>query len=126
MATPRTWRFVLDAIPPGPNDRLHWAGRSRQSAPLRDSVAWQAKAARLSGAPLLDRAQVTITLYRVAGRERDHDNAVATVKPLVDGLVAGGLLVDDSPAHIALEVQQERGACRGVHIVVTELIGGTA
>jgi hypothetical protein len=47
----------------------------------------------------------------------DVDNLYSRAKPLVDGL-KGVLIVDDSPAHLDLEVRQELGRERSVRIEV--------
>lgn len=51
-------------------------------------------------------AYVHITLRVV--RYLDTDNAYSSVKPLLDGAKEAGIIVDDSPVHIALTVGQEK------------------
>jgi hypothetical protein len=50
---------------------------------------------------------------------RAADNALASCKELLDGLVRGGLLVDDGPDHVELAgIVQVLGAEPGVTIEV--------
>ena len=51
---------------------------------------------------------VSIVMYRV--RLLDTDNAYAATKPLLDCLCEVGLITDDSPSDINLEVRQEKVA----------------
>jgi len=123
----RTKTLILRAsgIPVGPNSRLHWAARHRLNAPLRDEVAWQAKwFAERHGT--FAHAAVRIVLLRVGGSAMDPDNAIACCKGLVDGLVRGGLLVDDKRENITLTVDQEkaaRGGTRGARLEVSVEVG---
>jgi hypothetical protein len=75
-------------------------------------VAWQCKALHLPAT--LPRARVVATLTYTRCQFRDYDGAVASLKPCVDGLVVGGLLTDDSPAHLELDVRQQLGKERAV------------
>jgi hypothetical protein len=49
---------------------------------------------------------------------RDFDNAVASLKEVVDALITGGLICSDAPEHLKLEVVQVYGAQPGVTIEV--------
>ncbi|HWE64785.1 MAG TPA: hypothetical protein VHB98_23985 [Chloroflexota bacterium] len=112
--------ITLPGHPPSPNRPGHPLTRWRRTAPLRDAVAWLARAQR--PAVPFQRAHVCITLVR-KGRSQpmDPDNAVAACKPLIDGLRIGGVLVDDSPAHIALDVCQEVGSRRETRITILSI-----
>lgn len=118
----RTKTLILRAsgIPLGPNARVHWRVRSKVNGALRDEVAWQARdfAARYG---TFKHANVRIVLVRIRGREMDPDNAIACCKTLIDGLVRGGLLVDDRRENITLTVDQEqaaKGGSRGARLEV--------
>jgi hypothetical protein len=52
---------------------------------------------------------------------RDFDNAVASLKECLDGLVTGGLLVDDGPEHLTMGVVQVLGPQRGLTLEVWPL-----
>lgn len=113
--------IVVPGHPLSPNGQAAAPLRTRLSdkRAYRDMVAWQVRAAHRG--PPLERARVTITLLRTDSQFYDPDAAVGTCKRLVDGLVHGGLLVDDSKDHIELVVRQERGDARSCRIVVEAL-----
>lgn len=53
----------------------------------------------------------------------DPDNFVASCKPIIDGLVDAGVLLDDSfRTVVGLSARCERGKERGVRVVVTEAL----
>ena len=109
--------------PLGPNESrgLHWARVARDRAVFRDAFALLLKAQH-SGPPFA-RAQVEVVLVRRAGQQpRDPDNMVSAAKGPVDGVVAAGVLVDDSAQHIDLVVRQEEGPQRAVRLVVAEIV----
>jgi Holliday junction resolvase RusA-like endonuclease len=54
---------------------------------------------------LKEKRRVRVTRF---GRQLDYDNLVGGCKPLVDALVRAGLIVDDSPDHVAVEYCQEK------------------
>jgi hypothetical protein len=54
----------------------------------------------------MERAAITITLRTC--RLLDVDNAYTCAKPLLDGLKYAGVIIDDSPKHITLYVNQEQ------------------
>lgn len=82
----------------GPNGRA-WRARARAAAEWRQLVA---AALEVLGdrRPRWDRATIRYELF-TCGREIDPDNRVALGKPILDGLVAGGVLPDDRGAHVA-------------------------
>lgn len=78
-----------------PNFRGHWTRRHRASQLLKRSAFYCTKAAN-SDEIVLNSATVKVT-FKVGDRRyfRDADNAIASVKPAIDGCVAAGLLPDD-------------------------------
>lgn len=122
LAMPATHRYELTVpgIPPSPNSTrgMHWGSLRRTQSVFRDAVGWQARA--IAPREPLQRARVTITLIRAGGRERDQDNATASIKACLDGLKLI-LIADDSPTHIDLVVRQIRGKKRSTHILVEEI-----
>ena len=68
--------------------------------------------------PIKGKARLTITLVFDVRRRRDTDNLYARVKGVVDGLVKGGWIEDDSTDLLDLRVRAvtRRGEC------ATELI----
>jgi Holliday junction resolvase RusA-like endonuclease len=93
--------FFLQGHPPHDNTtrRWHWAKRSREMRAWRDASAWAAREAygrsTMGGAMKPVRISVTFQ-YRVR-RTRDRANLVASLKPVLDGLVDAGILKDDGP-----------------------------
>ncbi len=65
----------------------------------RDAVFWLTKAHRPPKFTSKVRVSVTFVV-RDPERRRDSHNFVATLKPMVDGLVLAGLLVDDDTEHL--------------------------
>jgi len=110
------WAIVVPGHPPGPNERLHGLQRHKRCKPLRDFVAWQCRAIGLPTP--LERCHVVATLVYPDEQMRDIDNATASLKPLLDGLVVGRLIVDDGPDHLTLDVRQELGERRAVMLEI--------
>lgn len=93
------------------NDRMHWARKAQRSRLLRDEAAVRARSMRLpKHAP-----HVTITFHYQPrdNRRRDASNLIATVKPLVDGLVDYGLVVDDCAPYVTERMPVIHSAIKG-------------
>jgi len=58
---------------------------------------------------ILPRAHITITWVAKDRRRRDIDNLFASMKAYIDGLVAAGLIADDSADHVTYSLRYERG-----------------
>jgi crossover junction endodeoxyribonuclease RusA len=92
--------------PPTPNRRLHWAAKARSNAEWRRWTKLAALAAiRSSGMadeyPLRS-VLVEPTFYFPTNRRRDEDNLLASLKPVLDGLVDAGVVDDDSRERLRL------------------------
>lgn len=78
--------LVIPGPPPvslNQQERMHWAQRQR----LRDWWAQQAWLAWMeAGRPRFQRPTVQYRLYYKTNRRRDADNAIASCKPILDGL----------------------------------------
>lgn len=76
------------------NDRMHWAPKAKLTA------AWRQAAAIGAGRSFLakpsERSTVRVTFPVTQNRRRDPHNAIATVKPIVDGFVDAGIWPDDT------------------------------
>lgn len=84
------------------NDRGHWAPRAKKIADVRATGAWLARTAHLGRH---ERVRIALHYQPATRRARDEENLVATLKPLVDGLVTdAGLCVDDTDAHVRREM----------------------
>ncbi len=102
----RLYQFLavkIDGRPPTPNARRHW----RQVA--ADNAEWKQIAETLTNVAIrkwerdhglewraLDSVTVSVAFGLPDRRVRDLDNLIASCKPLMDGIVAAGAIVDDS------------------------------
>ena len=99
--------------------RTHWT----TTALLRREAAWHLVAALVARPEAVDawlqhecgrvagRVRVDVTFVYPTRRRRDPDGLAGLVKPLLDVLVARGLLRDDDSEHVELAVRAvtERG-----------------
>jgi Holliday junction resolvase RusA-like endonuclease len=95
--------------------RMHWAVRARERK------LWgllMASAGRPPRRPPW-RARVEIVVRR--SKRQDQDNAMASIKPVLDALRARGWLLDDSPEHLEVEVREEASRARETWIRWTVL-----
>ena len=79
------------------NQRLHWAVKNGRTSALR----WQGKAAARFGllansGPFAGRVRCMVDVSYPTRHRHDVHNLMPTVKPIIDGFVDAGLLVDDS------------------------------
>lgn len=123
IALDRTLAIVVSGRPLNlGNARMHFGQRSRLVAErkqlLRNLTSGARATARQSVATVPRRA--TATLY-LAGRLFDPDNAYAALKADLDGIVAGGGLVDDSSEWCELLLVQRHAESRARQRVVWEL-----
>jgi Holliday junction resolvase RusA-like endonuclease len=103
---PRLAQFLVIRIegrPPTPNARRHWHLIARDNAVWKDTakkVAEQAVAEWEAKHGLrwrtVRRASVSVAFGLPDKRRRDLDNLIASCKPLIDGIVDAGVIVDDS------------------------------
>lgn len=88
------------------NDRRHWANKARIGREWRQAVSVYARnhaAVHRLHRPL-GPSVVHVEFFVAQHRRRDADNAVATVKHCVDGLVDAGWFVDDTTDRVATSV----------------------
>jgi hypothetical protein len=93
-----------------PNGRVHWAERRLARIGLQQRV-W-AEAHHQALPPMHGLVVIRPTWTFPSIRTRDGDNLTATLKCLIDALVRGKWLVDDSSEYVRLEppvVRVERG-----------------
>lgn len=76
------------------NGRYHWADKARRTRTLRALAKAEA-----SNHDAMATVHVAAYIGYLTGGRADPANA-AVVKPLIDGLVDGGLLVDDDHTHV--------------------------
>lgn len=96
----RTW--AIDA-----RNRWWWANSGRE---------WVA----------LEKARLIVTIILPPRAKRwDETNVRAALKPLEDGLVQAGIIVDDSPAHLTWQpIRWERAPEAAIRIEVEEILKG--
>lgn len=78
------------------NQRLHWAEKARRTRSLRQLAATKARAEKV---PTFDVCHITAHIGYPTNAKADPANA-NVVKPLIDGLVDAGVLVDDDDTHL--------------------------
>lgn len=77
------------------NKKLHWADEMRRKRTLRALAAAEARNHEPMGTVHI----AAFIGYLTTGRA-DPGNAAPLLKPLIDGLVDGGLLADDDHTHV--------------------------
>jgi crossover junction endodeoxyribonuclease RusA len=126
QVTPRSWEV---ALPPGlellsMNGREHFMARARTFKSLKTAAWAMLKNAKV---PPLDRVTVRVIYDPPDRRPRDPDNLGATVKPLVDAIVAAGIIPDDNSRHVVwahAEIGPEVRKPSRLRIVITEVVAG--
>jgi hypothetical protein len=85
MTAPRSWTLQLpyETLPLSLNDRDHRMVVWRAQHNLRNQVRMLARSVNI---PRLERIHVQLHYRPITVRSRDQDNAVATLKPAIDGL----------------------------------------
>lgn len=118
--------MTVPGIPPSPNQtrREHWAKRAAAAKQWKRDAFYAAVEAREVWRGRvrfpLPSAAVRLVIVSPTSVRRDPDNAIASMKPLIDGLVQAGIIADDSFAVVReLTVGLERGKQAAVRIEVT-------
>lgn len=98
MRTVSTWTLTYDAKPWSLNQERtkHWAWRRERVEEWKSAFYWLAKDARV---PTLERITVSVDV-EMPGNVQDTCNAYPAVKAAIDGLVAAGVIPDDTPQHV--------------------------
>jgi hypothetical protein len=131
-----TFTVTLPLPPLGasPNSRLHYYAKARAVKAAR-KVAWywfkRAKPSDWNPVPLILSVVYHCPQCTVGYKPRDVQNAIAALKPAVDGMVDAGLIPDDSRKWLSWgEVTLSRranGQPPGVHMtIVPQPQGGPA
>lgn len=94
--SPDRWELLLPWTKPplSLNDRMTWPVKSSWTKTLRRTAWALALQAKM---PPLGSCSVELLYLPRDRRRRDEDNLTATLKPLADGLVDAGVVVDDTP-----------------------------
>jgi crossover junction endodeoxyribonuclease RusA len=109
-STIRRFTVIIPGIPPTLNEyrRQHpmQQYREKQDWQVRTMGAfWDAYGATVKPTAM-EKARVTATFHYPDRRRRDPDGAAASLKGVLDGLVAVGLLADDDFDHVELVVRR--------------------
>lgn len=129
---------LLLPLPPralSPNARPHWATHYRTRTDYRELVAWHAFV-QLGGVErrMPRFVSATATVFYIVGnragygdryRPRDADNALASFKSGIDGLVDCGLLAADDAEHLSVRCCLVRAEMAG-GLVAVHIEGETA
>lgn len=89
---------------PNLNSRMHWGERGRWTHEFKRQ-AWVLASSEKNRLKLKTFKKAKITILFYACRQKDLDNAYGSAKPLVDGIVATGIIPDDSDKYLDLKVQ---------------------
>jgi len=89
--------LVDDKPPLSANDRLHWAAKNRRVQDIKDAIGWRVRQNKI---PRMEHVTVQLMFQPQDRRRRDPSNLMPTQKAAVDGLVAAGVVVDDTPAYV--------------------------
>jgi crossover junction endodeoxyribonuclease RusA len=110
-------------IPDGPNARLHWGAKAKANKRFREWAEMQTLSARNERQGVTyECIRVSATFVRRAIGTADTDNDIARLKPILDGIVDGGLIPNDRPAHLQLgTITQERGP-RSLRILIEPVL----
>lgn len=95
-------------VPHSPNrlNSMHWGERDRWKKAWQEEVwaRWQeAKPKYTEILKLLPYKRATLEVSLFSVRPQDEDNAMASLKPIIDGLRYAGLIVDDDPARLRVK-----------------------
>ncbi|PRB78268.1 hypothetical protein CQ012_02445 [Arthrobacter sp. MYb214] len=80
------------------NQKEHWAPRNKRAQAWRHGAHIMARQAKLPKG--LQRVQVDAYVWKKTRVRYDPHNLMPTLKPVIDGLVDCGLLVDDSSEYL--------------------------
>lgn len=97
-------------------DKKHWGKINRYKEELGTMLIYYLGRKKGAWCPALDHRWVEI--HVTARRLQDPDNAVGSLKPLLDAMTHVGLIRDDSSKYITLTTSQEQGPAYRVEITV--------
>jgi hypothetical protein len=79
-----------------PNARCHWKAKLKPKQQARDEAMIITMAALKGCKPLWEAATVHLNVWLTTRAHADKDNCIAWVKNAVDGIVAAGIMANDS------------------------------
>lgn len=101
------WSFTLPYPRPPrglhANDRIHWRGKAKSSAKVRQDVFTLVRAAHV---PALERIRVDVEWVVPDRRKRDTDNLAPLLKVIYDAIgsdrgISARIVEDDDPLHMS-------------------------
>ena len=106
-----------------PNERVHWSERSRRNADVRAAACVASLLIRDHPQTPLDHVTVEFeVVWPLGARRRDTDNLTTMLKPCLDGIVDGKVIVSDAPDHCTLEPpMQSRDRQAQVPVVIARI-----
>lgn len=122
-AHPDTIRIDVLGLPLTANERLrlHPLQLYKATRHMAEVIYWQAFQYRPPKPHL--RVRIVVTLARLArDPERDPDGLAISCKEMIDAIVRAGVVVDDGPKHLDLEVRQEIGPKRRTAFTIIPLV----
>jgi len=106
-----------------PNKRLHYMKLASAKRLAKDeAMALVYEQVGMKGRPETpyESAHITITFVAANKRRRDIDNLLASCKSSIDGIVAAGVIADDSAMHVSYTLRYERGDKNNTIIEIEE------
>ena len=106
-------RIIIPNLPPrdaSPNARVHYMKLANVKRNMKDVMIGSV----LEMSPIdrpdepLEKAHLTITFRASDKRRRDMDNLLSASKAYVDGLVAAGVIADDSSDNLSYSLYYEK------------------
>ena len=121
--------FFVPGSPPSANLRQHYQVTARERAKFRKATAEIAELYLYPYGPITNYAIVTVRRVAKDHRRRDPGSLAEMVKPILDGIVDSGLLIDDNENCINLRLLRtrvEKGATTGIEVEIRPVPGTLA
>ena len=103
-------KITISTPPPSLNVllRMHYHKRVKLKRRIRLEVWAQTRMQGIRGyRPIMDKVTITGTLW--GKQPLDPDNLIGSLKPVIDALVRGQVLIDDTEKHISIgEIKQKK------------------
>lgn len=125
---PHTWTLTLDQcgrpLTQNQAHRMHYRDVARVRRRWHDTAAWLARRRRIPALPA-----ITVAAYGRYGTRRslpDPDALAPTLKAVIDGIVAAGVIPDDTSTHVRsvtyLPPVVASGQADGLVVTITEVV----
>ena len=106
-------RIIIQGLPPreaSPNARVHYMKLANVKRNMKDVMIASVLEMPSMDRPVepMEKAHLTITFKASDKRRRDIDNLLSASKAYIDGLVAAGIIVDDSSENLSYSLYYEK------------------